>query len=60
MPCEHVEDDDGHAAVVPTGGLGLVVALHGDVVVECAGRQPHQPARRENQPDPVEVSDGWV
>jgi hypothetical protein len=46
VPGERVEDDDGHAAVIPAGGLGLVVALHGDVVVEGARRQPHQPAAK--------------
>ena len=46
VPGERVEDDDGHAAVIPAGGLGLVVALHGDVVVEGARRQPHQPATK--------------
>lgn len=52
VPGERVQDDDGHAAVVPTGSLGLVVALHGDVVVEGAGRQPHQPARKPTHPVP--------
>ena len=46
VPGERVEDDDGHAAVIPAGGLGLVVALHGYVVVEGARRQPHQPATK--------------
>jgi hypothetical protein len=48
VPGEGVEDDDGHAAVVAPGGLGLVVALHGDVVIEGARRQPHQSACRIN------------
>lgn len=57
VPGERVQDDDGHAAVVPAGGLGLVVAFHGDVVVEGARRQPHQPATKIGS-DPAEVSGG--
>jgi len=58
VPGERVEDDDGHAAVIPAGGLGLVVALHGDVVVEGARRQPHQPATKRARDEGVFIDLG--
>jgi hypothetical protein len=57
VPGEGVEDDDAYAAVVAPEILGVAAALHGDIVVEGARRQLHQPASERNQSNLAEVTE---